>query len=136
MMALFGFLIRPLAGLLVKRSLASGGGLTQSGGERLAKIIVIAGLVLLAIGGAALWLHLHDKGVIEQHDTERQLGEAKTALESRDRADTAGKTRDDARSADDQTTRDELETIHAEDPDAAAKPAGRGQRAVADRLRP
>lgn len=124
-------LIPWIAELLLQRK----PGMTLSHATRLAKIgVAIAAVVLLA-GGVLAFFHFHDKGVIERHELESERDEANAALESERRASTAGAKRDEARRTDDETTQDELETIHAEDPDAAARPASRGSRAVADRLR-
>lgn len=124
-------MIAMIAGWLMSRNAA----LTLPYARRLAKIGLAGAALALLVGGFALWLALHDRGVIERHETEQKLEEASTALEGERRASTAGQVRDKGRAAADDQTEQQLEAIHAEDPDAAAAPASRGARAVADRLR-
>lgn len=108
--------------------------LTIAAARRLVKIGLAIAAVLAIAGGFALWLHLHDAGVVERHETRRELEEARTAIESEHRATGNGAVRDEARTAAAEQTKQELERIHAEDPEAAAAPASRGTRAVAKRL--
>jgi len=119
---------------LAKLLLARNPALTLAHACRIAWIVAILGALFVAAVGIGLWLTLHDKAVIERHDTKRQLGEATAAIEARNRADEGEAQRAAARAAAHDTTKQELETIHAQDPAAAAAPASRGTRAVAKRL--
>ena len=103
--------------------------------KRLAKVGVAFGAVVLLVVGFLAWDWWDDRKAVEAANLKRVAAEANAALEAERRASTAGFTRDAARAADAEDTEDELETIHAEDPESAARPAGRGTRAVADRLR-
>jgi hypothetical protein len=119
-----------IAGLLLARHPA----LTLAHARRLAWIVAVLGALFIAAAGIGIWLTLHDRAVIERHETKRQLNDATAALEGEHRANEGAAMRDQARADAHQQTEDELEKIHAEDPDAAAAPASRGTRAVARRL--
>ena len=123
-------MIQLLAAWAVKRGLAAT--------EEAAKPFVKAGLavmaVVLLIGGFLVWDHFDDKAAVSASQLEGERDTAVTTLESERRANAGDQVRAEARAAQSQRTRDELETIHAEDPEAAAAPASRGARAVAGRL--
>lgn len=126
-------MLGPIAWLATKL-IARNPALTLAHARRIAWIVAVLGALAVAAAGIGIWLTLHDRAVIERHDTKRKLGEATAALEGEQRANEAGATRDAARADAHQQTEDELETIHAQDPAAAAAPASRGTRAVARRL--
>ena len=54
--------------------------------QRFAKASVIAALVLLAIGGGALALHLYNRSIIKTHDTEQENKELKHVSAANDQA--------------------------------------------------
>ena len=123
-------MIALIAGWLVKRSLAKGGALTLPYARRLAKIGLIALAVVLAVAGLFLWDWLDDRAAIKAHEAER----VEQALEAERDATANDAARRGAATEQSRATTDELETIHAEDPQAAAAPAAPGSRAVANRL--
>lgn len=120
-----------IAGWLVKRSLASGAGLTLPHARRIAKIGLILVSAAALIGGFMFWDWLDDRAAIRAHEADRV---ADTVAAQR-RADTNDEIREDAREAVSEATTERLEEIHDEDPETATRPASRGSRAVAGRLR-
>lgn len=123
-------MIALIAGWLVKRSLAKGGALALPYAKRMVKFGLIALAVVLVIAGLFVWDWLDDRAAIKAHEAER----VEQALEAERRATANDLGRRDAAEAQSQATTRELETIHAEDPQAAAAPAAPGSRAVARRL--
>ncbi len=121
-----------IAGWLVKRSLAKGGGLTDAHARRIAKVGVVGLAVLASIAAIAVIDWLNDRAAVARHEQAR----VEQALESERRANDLAEQRRIAREAESRATKDRLEDIHAQDPEAAAAPASAGARAVADRLRP
>lgn len=124
-------MISMIAGWLVKRSLASGGALTIKHARRIAKIGLIAAAVVLAIVSLLVWDHFDDKAAIREHNAKR----VEAALEAERRATAADAEREAARNAQSRETEDDLENIHAQDPDSEVRPASAGARRVAERLR-
>ena len=123
-------MIQFLAAWAVKRGLAR----TAEAAKPFIKVGLVVLAVVLLIGGFLLWDHLDDKAAVQQADAARQRDEAVQTLDSERRANAGDQVRAEARAEASQQTRDELETIHAEEPEAAAAPASRGTRAVAGRL--
>ena len=120
---------------IAKWLIARNPAMTLAHAKKLAKIgVAIAAVVLLIVGFIA-WDWWDDRQAVEQANTKREAAEAKASLEAERSANTAGAKRDASRAADADQSEDELEAIHAEDPEAAASPASRGARTVADRLR-
>ena len=105
--------------------------LTMAHARRLVQIGLVLALVVLIVGGIALWDHLDDNAAIRKHDA----GRVEDTLAAERSANEGGFSRAAAREATSRQTIDELEDIHAEDPEGAAAPASRGSRAVAERLR-
>jgi hypothetical protein len=120
-------MIGMLAGWLVARNAA----LTLPHARRIAKAGLIAAAIVTAVIAFLIWDWRDDKAAIRQHET----GRAEQALEAERRASSANADRQAAIDAASRATTEELETIHDADPEAAARPAGAGTRAVADRLR-
>ena len=123
-------MIATIATWLIARNPA----MTLGAARRLAKIGLAVAVVLAIAGGAALWLHFHDAGVIERHETRAKLEEATTALESERRATTAGAARDQARAAAAAQSSDAMKEAEDADPEAAQAPAGPVSRAAARRF--
>ena len=123
-------MIATIATWLIARNPA----MTLGAARRLAKIGLAVAVVLAIAGGAALWLHFHDAGVIERHETRAKLEEATTALESERRATTAGAVRDQARAAAAVQSSDAMKEAEDADPEAAQAPAGPVSRAAARRF--
>lgn len=119
-------MITMIAGWLVKRSLASGGGMTLAHARRLVKI----GVVVLAVVALVATVALIRRDAVDDYQADR----VEDALEGEQRANSAGEVREDAARTDSADTVRDLETIHAADPEAAAQPASAGTRRVADRL--
>lgn len=69
-----------IAGLLVARNPA----LTLAHARRLAWIVAILGALFVAAAGIGIWLTLHDRAVIERHETRRQLEELQHARKADD----------------------------------------------------
>ena len=65
-------MIATIATWLIARNPA----MTLGAARRLAKIGLAVAVVLAIAGGAALWLHFHDAGVIERHETRAKLQDA------------------------------------------------------------
>jgi hypothetical protein len=124
-------MLGPIAAWLMAKNLVGSSAFARDA----AKVILgAAGVLLLALAlGLALWLIRRD--AVEEFQTERRAQETARALEGERRANQGGAERALAREAASKTTETRLETIHAEDPEAAVAPASRGSRAVADRLR-
>lgn len=119
-----------IAAWAVKRGLAT----SESAARPFVKAGVVALVAALILGGFLLWDHFDDKAAVGSANLERERDEAVVTLESQRRADAGDQVRAEARLEQSERTRSELETIHAEDPNAAAAPASRGARAVARRL--
>lgn len=127
---MFG-LLSWLASFLLRRRPS----LTQVHADRLAKVIAGAALVIAVIAGFALWLTLHDRKVVEEHQLQTRAATAETSL-ARDReATTNAAVREQARQDRSTATQKAMTDAEAADPEAAARPAGRVSRAAADRLR-
>lgn len=94
---------------------------------------------LLALGGLwGAWQvfdHVNDRQAVKRAMAEQAQQESAAALAAERAANINATARDDALRAASRQTEQQLETIHAQDPAAAAAPASRGSRAVADRLR-
>jgi len=120
-----------IAAWLVAKNLA--GSMTSARGAA-RTILVLAGVVFAAIALVfTVWLIRWDA---VQDFAAGQRGERTAeALKGERRANQGEAERALAREAASETTEAQLETIHAEDPEAAAAPASRGSRTVADRLR-
>jgi len=115
---------------LVGKLLSAKPGRTEQRATFLAGAVQVAGLVVLGVAAFLIWDWRDDRAAIRAHEAERV---AETlAAERRASANDLG--RHAARSAASVAVQQELEEIHAQDPQAAAAPAGRGTRAVADRL--
>ena len=113
-------MIATIATWLIARNPA----MTLGAARRLAKIGLAVAVVLAIAGGAALWLHFHDAGVIDRHETKAKLEEATTALESERRATTAAAAQ----------SSDAMKEAEHADPEAATAPAGPVSRAAARRF--
>jgi hypothetical protein len=116
-----------IAGWLVSRNAA----LTLAHARRLAKVGLVVAAIVTAVAAFLIWDWRDDKAAIRQHEE----GRVEQALEAERRASSADTDRQAAIDAASRATTEELETIHDADPEAAARPAGAGTRAVADRLR-
>lgn len=115
---------------LVKRLLASKPGRTDQRAEFLAKAIQIVAVLALLVAGWLVFDHLNDRAAVRRHEAER----VEQALQAERDASANDAARRAAASAQSRATEAELETIHAQDPEAAAAPAAPGSRAVAGRL--
>jgi hypothetical protein len=123
-------MIGMIAGWLLK----SGAVASLPGARQAAKICVALGALLLLIATVFVWDRWDDHAAVTAANAERELSEARASLQAERRASAASEVREAARQSASEQTRSELETIHAEDPEAAAAPASRGARTVADRL--
>jgi len=96
-----------------------------------------AALAAIALLGLlwAIWLHFHDKVVIERHETviAREIDRATTAADAAANANDARRRIDDARAA--ILTEEALRHAEQDHPVEVRAPAGPGARAVADSLR-
>jgi hypothetical protein len=128
---MIGFLVAKLAGWLVKRSLAGGGAMTPDHAARCAKVGLLVVAVVFAIGGFLLWDWLDDRAAIRQHEAAR----LEQSLAAERSANAGAIMREQAAVAASAETTQQLEEIHAQDPESAVRPASRADRAVADRLR-
>ena len=120
---------------IAKWLIARNPAMTLAHAKKLAKIGVAVAAVVLLVVCFLVWDWWDDRQAVEAANLKREAAEARASLEGERRANTAGAKRDNARRADAETTEDQLEAIHDEDPETAAAPASRGSRAVADRLR-
>ena len=106
--------------------------------ERFQRPLAIAALVVAAallLGGSwEAWLHFHDKHVVAQHDTKRELGDAKKTIAAEHRADGNAAPRDQARADAGEQSRTEMKEAEDAHPDAAKAPAGPVSRAAAGRF--
>tara|TARA_Y100001947_G_C10291001_1_gene282829 strand:- start:522 stop:902 length:381 start_codon:yes stop_codon:yes gene_type:complete len=123
--------IGTIAGWLIARNPA----LTLAHAKRLAKIGLIAGAIVVAVGGFLIWDYFDDKAAVEKADSKRKLEGANNALEGERRANRGEEARREAREADRDTTTEEMKEAEDADPEAARAPAGPVSRAAADRLR-
>lgn len=91
--------------------------------------------LLIALIGAVLlgWWLVDSIG--DAREREIAAERVEDALEGERRANEADERRRAEREAESERTRQDLEKIHGEDPDAAKAPASPGSRRVADRLR-
>ena len=124
-------MIGTIAGWLIARNPA----LTLAHARRLAKVGLIAGAFVAAVGGFLIWDHFDDKAAVETADSKRQLEEAHRALEGERRANRGEDERRRSREADSDTTTTDMKEAENADPEAARAPAGPVSRAAADRLR-
>ena len=124
-------MIGTIAGWLIARNPA----LTLAHAKRLAKVGLIAGTFVAAVGGFLIWDHLGDKAAVETADSKRRLKEANRALEGERRANRGEEDRRRSREADSDITTADMKEAENADPEAARAPAGPVSRAAADRLR-
>lgn len=116
---------------LARRLLARKPALTAAHAERQATVISWGIVLALAVAALLVFDHFNDSAAVRRHEAKR----VEAALESERRASSADAERQSAIEAASDSTTERLEQIHAQDPEAAARPAGAGTRAVADRLR-
>lgn len=117
---------------LVRRLLARKPALTAAHAERQAAVISWAIILALAIAGWLVFDHFNDRAAVATREARR----VEAALEGERRASSADADRQAQIEAASRSTTERLEQIHDADPEAAARPASAGSRAVADRLRP
>lgn len=108
--------------------------LSIAAARRFAKTGVIGVSLLVLVGGFALWLKLHDRALVEEHETGRRLEQAQIAIESERRATTNSGAREAARHAAAAQSAEAMKDAEDADPEAARAPAGAVSRAAARRF--
>lgn len=123
-------MIAAIATWLIGRGLVAAG----PGAKTAAKILVGVGLVLVLAIAAIVAFKIHDRNVIDRHETEERAAADRAALEGERRANTAGAKADQEFNATQQVLREGSDHEIAKDPDGASKPVGPGQRGYFDGL--
>ena len=97
--------------------------------------LVLAGAIAVLVGGCALLVRCHDRGVIERHEEARSARQARAVSEADRTAIANDAQRAQVRAADSQKTKEAIDHAEAIDPEAVRRPAGPAVRAAADSLR-
>ncbi|WP_137681176.1 hypothetical protein [Aurantiacibacter suaedae] len=97
--------------------------------------LVLAAAVAVLVGGSALLVRCHDRGVIDGHEKARSARQARAASEADRTAIANDAQRAQVRAADSHKMREAIDHAEAIDPQAVRQPAGPAVRAAADSLR-
>lgn len=108
-------------------------------GERLAEILatLVAAIAITALCAAAgtVWLHLHDQGVVREHEAEVAAAVAVATGSAEAVANANDQVRAEIRAATDQDLRKAIDHAETTDPEGSHAAAGPAVNAVAERLR-